>query len=142
MKEIVELSQDPRVCLVQAHQCWFGQTTSGPGGGCGDLHVKTPSGFLTNTWCIGEELNKQCEGGHAHGWRIGGRATSAAIYPDALCEAICKGSMKQKAQDRLYGIQGIYLCGKNKSYVINDLGDFEDVNLLEHIVGDHVGLEE
>ena len=115
LSEIKELSEDPRVCLVQAHQCRFCQKTTAMDGSKGMLAAKKPTGFLINSWCIAEELDKQCEGGHVHGWLMGGRAADAAKYPEGLCEAVCKGIQKQKTHVRLYGTQGLFLFGKQKT---------------------------
>ena len=120
LAEIEEPSEDPRVCLVQAHQCRFGQTTDSMNDDKGLMPVKKPIGFLTNCWCIAEELDKTCEGGRVHGWLLSGRAAGAAKYPEGLCEAICKGIPTQKVHDRLYGTLGLYLVGNNTVGAIND----------------------
>lgn len=141
MTAIHELSEGPRVCLVQAHQCRFGQVASGLAKDDENMLVKKPICFLTNSWCIAEEPDKRCMGGHPHGWLLGGRAAHSALYPDMLCESIYTGIMTEKAHDKLYGTQGIYLCDQHKSYVINNDGECEQVNMLERIVEKHVDAE-
>ncbi len=62
--------------------------------------VKKPTGFLTSSKYIAIELDKRCDGGHAHLPLVGGRATAAQVYPDMLCEAICRGVVNQKKFDK------------------------------------------
>ena len=58
--------------------------------------AKKPTGFLTNSAHIPEELNHRCPGDHIHIPLMGGRAAEAAIYPDKLCEAVCRGLKAHK----------------------------------------------
>jgi hypothetical protein len=62
--------------------------------------VKKPTGFMTSSQFLLKELDKRCPGGHKHVALVGGRASAAQVYPDLLCEAICKGVVQQKAHDR------------------------------------------
>ena len=62
--------------------------------------MKKPTGFMSNSKFILEELDKKCPGDHKHVPLIAGRAAGAAIYPQALCEAICRGIAKQKKYDQ------------------------------------------
>ena len=91
MKEIRERSQDPGVLLVRAGQCQFGLKTKSNDGTGLQEPAKKPTGFLTNTQAIATKLNRQCKGGHYHGWLLGGRAAGTARYHDGLCEAGCEG---------------------------------------------------
>ena len=61
--------------------------------------VKKPTGFMTSSRHIANELDKSCDGGHAHVPLMAGRAAAAQVYPDMLCEAICRGVVKQKKFD-------------------------------------------
>ena len=61
--------------------------------------VKKPTGFMSSSRCMIEELDKKCNGGHDHVPLVGGRAAGAAVYPQALCEAICRGVANQKKAD-------------------------------------------
>ena len=63
-------------------------------------HVLKPTGFLTSSWTIYQELNKQCQGGHAHVPLEGGRAKGCQVYPPELCAALNRGILKQKDPDR------------------------------------------
>ena len=61
--------------------------------------VKKPTGFMSSSRCIIHELDRKCTGDHDHVPLMGGRAAGAAIYPQALCEAICRGAAAQKKLD-------------------------------------------
>ena len=67
------------------------------------LPAKKPTGFLTSSWAIAEELSRRCSGTHIHQPLIGDRAGKAAIYPEELQKAICRGPLKQKAYEH-YGV--------------------------------------
>ena len=58
--------------------------------------VKKPTGSMTSSRCLVEELNQQCDGGHDHVPLMAGRAAAAQVYPEMLCDAICRGVVKQK----------------------------------------------
>ena len=62
--------------------------------------VKKPAGFMTSSNCIARELDKKCDGGHTHVPLMAGRAAAAQVYPDMLCEAICRGVVNQKKFDK------------------------------------------
>ena len=96
---IKEVGQLQGAQKVQAHMCRFGMEShvdkvSGEKG-----PVMKPIGFLTNSWCVADELNRQCKRDHKHVQLVGGRAAQASIYPRLLCEAICSGVSQQKAYD-------------------------------------------
>jgi len=69
-----------------------------PGGELG--LVKKPTGFMTSSKCIATELDKKCDGGHSHVLLVAGRVSAAQVYPDMLCEAICRGVVNQKKFDK------------------------------------------
>ena len=50
--------------------------------------------FMTDSACVAEELKRKCDRSHKHQQLAGGRASKAAIYPEGLCGAICKGLME------------------------------------------------
>ena len=62
--------------------------------------VKKPTGFMTSSQFLLRELDKKCAGGYKHVQLVGGRAAAARVYPDMLCEAICRGVIQQKKQDQ------------------------------------------
>ena len=62
--------------------------------------MRKPTGFMTSSKHVAEELRKRCMGGHRHVHLEGGRASAAQIYPPALCEAILRGVVRQKKTDQ------------------------------------------
>ena len=94
---IKNLLEDERVLMTRTDMCRFGMRTTFAKPEEGTGPAKKPTGFMGSSWCIADELARQCEGGHKHAPLMGGERTSkAAIYPKALCEAIARGLMKQK----------------------------------------------
>ena len=61
--------------------------------------VKKPTGFMSSSRYIIQELDRKCTGDHDHVPLVGARAAGAAIYPKAFCEAICRGTARQKNID-------------------------------------------
>ena len=56
---------------------------------------------MTNSQEIAALLQTKCDGSHSHLHLMECRARAAAIYPEALCRAICQGLLNQKALNRL-----------------------------------------
>ena len=54
---------------------------------------------MSNCELVMRKMNKRCDGSHEHQQLIDGRAKAAAIYPEGLCRAICKGLMEQLRMD-------------------------------------------
>ena len=50
---------------------------------------------MSNSSEILNELGRLCPGDHEHQHLINGRAEKAAVYPDGLCRAICRGLLKE-----------------------------------------------
>ena len=50
---------------------------------------------MSNSPAILNELGKLCPGDHDHQHLVNGRAEKAAVYPDGLCRAICRGLAKE-----------------------------------------------
>ena len=66
----------------------------------GDRLVKKPTGFMTSSRFVAEELNKYCDGSHDHVHLMSGKLTAAAqVYPPDLCKAMLRGTRKQKIAD-------------------------------------------
>ena len=63
--------------------------------------VLKPTAFMTNSSKLASNLSKQCDNKHRHAILLDGRAKHAAIYLDALCDAICKGIREQVDHDEL-----------------------------------------
>ena len=58
MEELIKLKDHPGVRLVQGHMCAFRMTAPEHGKDSEHLPVKKPTGFLTSSECIAQELNK------------------------------------------------------------------------------------
>lgn len=89
------LLRDPRVTLVQNHQCRFGLVAPLRDGTDAVGPAEKPTGFMTNSCFVAESLNKQCGQDHVHVPLTGGRAAGAAIHPHDRCESVCSGLLKQ-----------------------------------------------
>ena len=111
--EILELLKDPRVQMTVGHQCQYGQQTSS------GQPIKKPTGWMSNSPAILEQLQKMCSGkggacsrrgGGHHAVASGKTARAAAVYPFRLCRAILRGCQRQlqrdgKLQAGLHGLQ-------------------------------------
>ena len=53
--------------------------------------------FITNSKSIADTVGVRCPGGHRHIVLVDGRAKVAAIYPEGLCKAICRGYREHRA---------------------------------------------
>lgn len=89
-QEVQQLMDLEEVILVATDQCRFDLRSID-----GGLHKK-PTGFLTNSPNIAEQLSKRCDGSHEHevilGNNKGGnRARQAQAYPRLLVDAILRG---------------------------------------------------
>ena len=82
-----------------ADQC-YGLATNSAGVGFGMSPEQKKTRFMINGACIAEELKRKCDGSHKHQQLVGGRAAKAAIYPEGLCRAICKGLMGEMKKSR------------------------------------------
>ena len=81
---IQQLMSHPGVELVQGHMCRFRMTTHiEPKDGARGL-VKKPTGFLSSSRCVRQQLNRKCTGDHSHVPLVGGRAAGAQVYPQML----------------------------------------------------------
>ena len=57
------------------------------------LPAKKPTRFATNSWAVAKDLSRTCsckevEGKPKHWLLLAGRASTAALYADGLCDAI------------------------------------------------------
>ena len=105
---VERLWQMPNVLRAEGDQCMFGaEARSGQSIG---MPVKKPTGFLTNSPCVAETLNKRCQGtggscSRARGGRhepCSGRiASEVQVYPKRLCSAVLKGVTDQLRADGL-----------------------------------------
>ena len=86
--EMVALMQDLKIDKVNAHMCRFDMMSEDE---AGIGLVKKPTGFLTNSEHLREQLSKKCLGGHRHVHLMGGKAKACQVYPPKLVKAICRG---------------------------------------------------
>ena len=116
---IKNLMGSPMVLSVKAHMCAFGMTSRDKEG---EGFAKKPTRFLTNSVELAKTLDKQCPGNHRHVQLMEGRAKAAAIYPQGLCKAVCRGALNQSRIDA-----NDILCVRCK----HDGGD-DSVNAVEY----------
>ena len=101
---IQQLMSHPGVELVQGHMCRFRMTTHIETKDGARGLVKKPTGFLSSSRCVRQQLNRKCTGDHSHVPLVGGRAAGAQVYPQMLCEAICRGVANQQREDAAMGV--------------------------------------
>ena len=130
MAEIEKLSLDPRVLLVQCHQCQLGLTAPTKHDKDVRLPAKKPTGFMTNSWCVAEMSDRRCDGSRDHAWLDGGRAPVAAVCPKELCEAVWIGIQRQKQYVTNNGKQVLYMVGQNKAGYYTKNGENVESDML------------
>ena len=122
----------PGVRLVQSNMCRYGMESFDPEAGVTKPVLK-PTGFMTNSWCIATELDKKCDRMHEHTTLMSGRAAAAAVYPPALCNAICKGLQKQKAYDDTGKVCSMDLNMNQLSSIVNKMKkETDEIEKKEH----------
>ena len=105
LPEMQKLESNPEVLKVRTDMCQFDMMSRTGGIGSPLGHVLKPIGFTTDCKHIATELGRICPRDHAHVPFVGGRAAAAAIYPEKLCRAICRGLSAQLRADR-----GLLIC--------------------------------
>lgn len=88
MPEMVKLMETYDLAKTVAHMCRYGMYYKDH---MGIGKVKKPTGFLTNSQYLRDQLSSKCLGGHRHVQLVGGRAIACQVYPDKLCRSILKG---------------------------------------------------
>ena len=96
---VQEVRRMSGVSTVRCDQCTMGLITT-PSREGGPTRAMKLTGFMTNSECVAEELNLQCDGSHEHQPLTQGRAKKAAEYPEELCEAIVRGVIEQRNKDQ------------------------------------------
>ena len=81
--------------------CQFGMTSSVPRWPGEVGYVKKPTGFMTSSRFVAEELNRYCDHSHDHVHLLAGKAAAAQVYPPDLCKAMLRGTAKQRRADVL-----------------------------------------
>ena len=127
------LLQLPGVQRVRCDMCAFGMSVTGIG-----LNKK-PTGLLTNSPYVAEEMGRLCDGGHQHVNLMEGRAKKAEEYPKAFCQAMVKGIKRQLRAD---GVFWWHQEGEIQ-YVFASEGaeDVEDEELPQEEIGGSQGSE-
>ena len=110
LSENTRLLECNDVLRVQTHMCQFGMVSRVGGVGSEVGPGLKPTGFMTNSPCIARELARLCPRDHEHVHLVGGRAAGAAIYPEKLCVAICKGLVNQKKEQKSRMLQSHPMC--------------------------------
>ena len=95
---IEELAANPMVLKARTHMCESGATAAVDDNAKG--LVKKPTTMMTNSVEVHCKLDTQCTPGtYRHMQLRGGKARDAAIYPKALCRAVCRGVARQMEID-------------------------------------------
>lgn len=96
------------VMQVDLHMCAFGMTAEDQ---LGCAPVYKPTRLLTNSEAIAGYMRRRCGGGHRHVHLVGGRAATAAKYPDEFCDALLRGVQVEVrgAEERLQDLSCLAL---------------------------------
>ena len=135
LHEIIDLMSRVDVMEVIAHQCASGLTTTDVEDKSKQVPVKKPTRFITNSWCIGESLDRKCQCQVPHGSLLGGRAAAAAIYPDKLCDAICKGIANQIKQDMAHTVATRPMHAEGMVSFVNEINPGSLSRVMDHYTG-------
>ncbi len=76
------------VDTIAVHTCRFGMETHDEKG---DEPIKKPTGVLSNSAFVRDQLSRKCLGGHGHVALLGGRARACQVYPNKVCRAMLTG---------------------------------------------------
>ena len=82
------------VHTVVVDLCMYDLETQGPEKGIKARAHKTTR-FMTSSPETARNLTRRCDRSHWHQPLVNGRASKAALCPEGLCRAICKGLVKQ-----------------------------------------------
>ena len=93
LDSVIEILKMKGVKTVVGDQCQFGLETKGVEGR--NTPARKRIRFMSNSSDILNELGRLCPGDHDHQHLVNGRAEKAAVYPDGLCRAICRGLSKE-----------------------------------------------
>ena len=92
LPEMPALMSDPNISTTNTHMCRFGMKSENE---IGIGLFKKPTGFLTNSEHVREQLSKKRMGGHRHVQVMSGRARACQVCPEMLVRAIL-GGVKQE----------------------------------------------
>ena len=81
LQEMAKFMDDIGIGKVVGHMCRFGMESQDEQGiGL----VKKPTGFLSNSAVVRDQLERKCIGGHRHVALVGGRAKACQIDPKGI----------------------------------------------------------
>ena len=100
LKCIKDLEYEENVYITVADLCMYGLETRGDQKGS-RVKAKKTTRFMTSSPEIARTLSVRCDRSHWHQALVSGRASKAQEYPERLCQAICKGLMKQLELDEI-----------------------------------------
>ena len=133
--EIVSLLQTPSVEAVKGHMCTQGMYIHDDKG---EALAFKPTGWMSNSPCILEQLNRQCtnlsnnpEHYHRHADLQCSRASKAAIYPEQLCYSILRDL---RAQMKSLGLEDDNSIGS----ICEDRDEHEFLQELQHLSLIHI----
>ena len=124
------LANFPGNYLVRGDMCPHGMTAQDEHG---EGLVLKPTGWMTNSWFIAEEVGVRCDNlyksipgdRHRHVHLVSGKARACQVYPVSLCLRILRGLYRQLSDDRLILQRQIgTVCNEE----ITDNGEFTDNN--------------
>ena len=104
---MMKLMEEFGVYTVRGDMCRFGMSSEDS---LGSAPVKKPTGWMTNSLCIADAMEKRCSGGHRHVQLTDGRARACQVYPVKLSLQILRGFRKQLQQDGHLGLIGSVCC--------------------------------
>ena len=84
LPSVQEILNHPSVELVQGHMCRFRMITHTETKYGRRRLVKKPTGFVSSSRCVRQELVNKFTGDHAHVPLVGGRSAGAQVYPQML----------------------------------------------------------
>ena len=122
---MVSLMEDLKINKTATRMCTFGMRSQ-------DEHglglVKKPTGFLTDSPHLRNQLNKQCLGGHRHVQLVGGRAKACQVYPKGLCRAILRGIKAELTNNGLLAMvyQDVLITSSEDDDIVEFEGNFID----------------
>ena len=96
LQEVQRLEKEFGLHTVKADQCMFGQATRGARRGT-TAPARKRTRFMTTSYHIAKELDRRCAGAHSHQRLTEGRAAEGPRFTPAMCRAICRGLIHEKA---------------------------------------------
>jgi len=136
LKMVQDLMKEEGVVTSIADQCQYGLMTQAERTS-GVTPARKRTRFMTNSIAVAEELSKKCQGGHVHTHLMGGnRASQAARYPQGLCEAICRGLVrelrwKEEGVQKLMSLSAKTVIDKREDHEEETGGAWDDVSGVE-----------